>query len=179
MGIQVIQGPGVVLGETPGPLNLPPSFDRKKFAAKWVLQGPAVDAAAEREWIPGTKVTADGWQVWRDPSTKKPFLVALQKGKHVLLCRPKKVQEAVNAICGNLGKSRLQAERKGETIMGAAPNDPGMLSDERIAKGTGQREDLEEGDVQMNHVPDTEDSARVETPTLRVVAGSRIKRRAS
>lgn len=178
MGIQVIQGPGVALGETPGPLNLPAGFDRKKWAAKWVKQGPSVEAAAEREWIPGTKVTADGWQVWRD-SQKKPHVVALQSGKHVLLCRPKVVQEAVNAICGNLGKSRLQAERKGETIMGAAPKDAGMLSDDRITKATGQREELEEGDIQMNPVPDTEDSARVETPALKVVSGSRIKRRAS
>lgn len=180
MGIEIISAPQAAMGETPGPLNLPPEFSRKKYAAKWVKEGPSVAAAAEREWIPGTKATADGWEVWRN-SDKKPHKVALVSGNYVLLCRARVVQDAVNAICGNVGKSRLAQERKGETIMGAAPTDPGMLSDDRIAKVAG-REETEEGDVAMNLVPTTEDT-RVETPALKtkaaatVVSGTRIKRR--
>lgn len=172
MGIQIISRPLAALGETPGPLNLPPDFDRKKYAAKWVKEGPAVAAAAERQWIPGTQATADGWEVWRN-AENKPHKVALQVGTHVLLCRPRAVQDAVNAICGNVGKSRLSQERKGETVAGKPPEDPGMLNDDRIAKVAG-KEELEEGDIQMNPVPDTEHPQRVETPALKTAGTKRV-----
>lgn len=175
MGIQVITAPQGIVGETPGPLNLPPEFDRKKHSAKWVKEGPAVAAAAEREWIPSTRMTADGWEVWRHPETKKPHKVALQSGSHVLLFRSLVVQQAVNAICGNIGKERLSNERKGDTVAGAAPSDPGMLSDQSLNKVIGI-EEVEEGDVNPNPVPGETSGGRVTKSTLKT-AGTRRTRR--
>lgn len=175
MGIKVIRMPKGAAGETPGPLNLPVAFDRKKFASKWVKEGPAVAAAAEREWIPSTNMTADGWDVWRDPETNKPHKVALQSGPHVLLCRARVVQDAVNAICGNIGKERLSSERKGETVAGAAPSDSGMLSDDKLNKVMGMEEE-DEGDVEPNPVPGDISAQRVTKSTLHA-AGSRRTRR--
>lgn len=175
MGIQfarVARGSSAV--EMPGPLQLPSDFDRQKYAAKWVKEGPAVAAAAEREWIPGTTATADGWEVWRSPNTKKPCKVALQKGRYVLLCRDLSVQTAVNAICGNVGKERLLQERAGETIAGQVPTDPGMLSDHQLTKALG-REEEQDGDVKLNPVPDL-DGEHVKSPVAQTV-GSRRGRR--
>lgn len=175
MGIKMIRGPKGSVGEMPGPLKLPVAFNRKKFAAKWVKEGPAVAAAAEREWIPSTQMTADGWSVWRDPETNKPHKVALLSGSHVLLCRDRVVQDAVNAICGNIGKERLSSERKGETVAGAVPQDSGMLSDDKLNKVLGMEEE-DEGDVEPNLVPGETDAQRVTKSTLRT-AGSRRTRR--
>lgn len=175
MGIQVIQAPQGAVGETPGPLNLPVEFDRKKHAAKWVKEGPAVAAASEREWIPSTNLSADGWEVWRHPETKKPHKVALQSGTHVLLFRSRDVQDAVNAICGNIGKERLSNERKGETVAGATPNDPGMLSDDKLNKVMGM-EESDEGDVDPNPVPGENSGGRVTKSTVKL-AGTRRSRR--
>jgi len=179
MGIQIVRGPLGGAAEAPGPLSLPIGFDRKKWAPKWVKVGPSVQAASEREWMPGASATADGWEVWRN-SEGKPQKVALLSGEHILLCRSRVVQDAVNAIYGNVGKSRLRQERTGETIAGAAPSDPGQLSDARIAKVAG-KEEQEEGDIAMNPVPDT-NGQRIELPPLATMAakpsGTRIVRRA-
>lgn len=169
MGIQVLQTPAGS-NEAPGPLNLPPSFNRKKHAAKWVKEGPAVRAAAEREYLHGTNLTADGWEVWKDEEGK-PHKVALQSGTHVLLCRSREVQDGVNAICGNVGKQRLSQERTGETIAGQIPTDPGLLSDDKLQKVIGKEEDSE-GDVKMNPVPGVSNQ-RVETSTLQTVSTRR------
>lgn len=174
MAIQILQTPAGFGNETPGPLNLPASFDRKAYAAKWVKEGPAVAAAAEREYIIGTQYTADGWLVWRDgktPADGKPHTVHLQSGRHVLLFRDRTVQDAVNAICGNVGKARLSQERSGQTIGGQEPSDSGMLSDDRLAKTIG-RDNLEEGDVRMNPVPGME-GTRVQKPALETAASRR------
>lgn len=175
MGIQVIQQPlGSATNEMPGPLQIPQGFDRKKYAAKWVKVGPEVQAAAEREWIPGTKMTADGWEVWRDPKTKKPQKVALMKGTYVLLFRDLVTQKAVNAICGNLGKERLLQERSGETVAGVVPNDPGMLNDDTLTKVLGREEEAD-GAVSMNPVPET-DGGHVHSPVVKTVGSRRARR---
>lgn len=175
MAIEVIRRPrGSSAIEMPGPLNLPPDFDRTKYAAKWVKVGPAVAANAERQWIPGTSATADGWEVWRSPKTKKPCKVALGNGTHVLLCRDASVQKAVNAICGNIGKERLLQERAGETIAGEVPSDPGMLTDHQLQKIYGREEEAD-GDVKLNPVPDT-DERHVKPPVARTVNTRRSRR---
>lgn len=139
-----------------GPLTLPVGFDSKLHAAKWVKTGPLVAAAQEREHLVGTNnVTADGWQVWKDGKNAvdgKPYKVALQSGEHTLLFRPREIQDAVNAIYGNIGKERMQQERRGETTGGIPTSDAGMLSDDRLSRVIG-KEPLEEGDVTMNQVP--------------------------
>lgn len=177
MGIQITQAPLGRAATPPGPLQLPEWFDVDKYAAKWVKVGPAVAAAAEREWIPGTQATADGWIVARHPKEKTPCKVSLQSGIHVLLCRPIAVQRAVNAICGNVGKQRMLQERAGETLGalgGEVTEDPGMLSDERLSKVLG-RDDLEDGAVVMNPIPEI-DGSRVTPPAATTIASRRSRR---
>lgn len=157
MGIEILSVPrGTRQITSAGPLTLPVGFDHKKHAAKWVRVGPMVAAAAEREHLVGTEnVTADGWQVWKDGENAvagKPYKVALASGEHVLLFRDKAVQEAVNAIYGNIGKERMSQERRGETTGGIPTSDSGMLNDDRLSRVIG-KEPLEEGDVKLNKVP--------------------------
>lgn len=165
MAIQLIQGPQGQAVAAPGPMSLPAAFNAKLYAAKWVKEGPDVAAAAQREWLLGTQLTADGWEVWRNVDNK-PYKVPLKSGIYILLYRLRTVQDGVNAIYGNLGKERLLQERRGDTTGGVPTADPGMLSDERLSKVLGP-EDLGEGDVKMNPVPDVKRS-RVEAPTLQV-----------
>lgn len=167
MAIEILKNPLKRNPTSAGPLTLPPSFDTQKYAAKWVKTGPAVAAAAEREYLVGAEgVTADGWLVWKDGDSSvkgRPHTVALQSGEHTLLCRDRHIQDAVNAIYGNVGKERMQQERRGETIGGIPVNEQsGMLNDARLASVIGS-DNLEEGDVVMNVV---ENVKRVSTPTL-------------
>ena len=79
MGIEVLQAPKGSRGKVPqqhaGQFNLPPEFDQNKWSAMWVEDGPAVQEAAQREWIQGAEVqmTADGWEVWKDKEKKVPW----------------------------------------------------------------------------------------------------------
>lgn len=162
MGIQILEiprGQGVDLG---GALALPVNFDRTKFASKWVKEGPAVEAATEREFLVGTqRLTADGWQVWRDgetPARGKPYSVSLQNGKYVLMYRSRSVQNDVNAIYGNVGKEMLQQERRGETLGGVPVSAPGMLGNEQLKKVIGAEQIVDEGE-EMNKVSNVEDNA--------------------
>lgn len=158
MAIEVITGPAGSSPQGAGQFTLPPNFDTRKFAAKWVLKGNEVSAAAEREYIIGTNLTADGWAVWKDGEDGngvkgKPHTAHVKKGEHILLFRPRSIQNAVNAIYGNVGKQRMMAEKKGHTIGGESVRDSGLLGEEKIAKVLGS-EGLqgEEGDVQLNPV---------------------------
>lgn len=173
MAIQMLSGP-VGTHMTAGPLNLPSNFNSKLHAAKWVKEGPDVQAAGEREYILGTNLTADGWLPWKD-GEGRPHKVSLKSGTYILLHRLASVQRDVNAIYGNIGKERLTQEKSGETIGGVPVTDPGLLSDERIAKVTGEREDLEGGDVRLNPVGPVE-RQQVTAPVLQATR-SRLPRR--
>lgn len=174
MAIQLLAGPAGSHSAA-GPMNLPPSFDKEKFAAKWVKEGPDVQAAAEREWILGTNLTADGWEVWKD-AQGRPHKVALRSGTYIVLHRSAVVQKDVNAIYGNIGKERLMQEKSGQTTGGVPTTDPGLLSDDRIAKVTGVREDLGEGDVKLNPVGPVE-RQQIKSPVLQTSIRSRLTRR--
>lgn len=170
MGIQMIsmpKGKRFSAQDGAGPLPLPDTFDREKFAAKWVKQGQAVEVAKEREWIVGTQLTADGWEVWKDEDDK-PCIRQLASGPHILLCRLASVQKDVNAIYGNVGKERLKMNRnrQQETTGGIPVNDPGLLDDNQLSKVDGPSNQDEEGDVKMNPVSSV-DRGRVEKPTIR------------
>lgn len=166
MGIELLKGP-IAHGELPGPLTPPDEFDRKKFASKWVKEGRDVEAAATREYLLGTKYTADGWEVWKT-AEGRPFTIPLASGKYVLLYRLKVVQDAVNALYGNLGKERLSQERQRVTSVapgdaGINPNDPGVL-DDAIIKQQEKSDWAGEGDVKMNHVPGLESGRATRLP---------------
>jgi hypothetical protein len=149
-----------------GPFTLPANFDTKQHAAKWVKKGPAVQAAAEREYILGTRMTADGWAVWKDGG--KPHTITITSGEHILLFRPKAIQDAVNAIYGNVGKERMMSEKKGHTVAGEAKADPGLLGEDTLTKQLGGEGVADEdGDVKLNKVDFGE---RVEQPELQTAS---------
>lgn len=175
MAIELIKGP-IGYNEMPGPLTPPSDFDRKKWASKWVKEGRDVEAAANREFLLGTRYTADGWEVWKTKDGR-PYVIPLSSGKYVLLYRSKAVQDSVNAIYGNVGKQRLVEERQrvkttAPEDAGLNPNDTGVLDDE-ILKRQEKSEWGGEGDVKLNEIPVLSGSGRVEKPSLRT--GSRKK----
>lgn len=160
MAIEFIEGPKTSTGA--GVFTLPPEFDTKKYVSQWTKKGTATEAACQRQPIVGTRMSADAWAIWKNPETKKPHSVTISTGEHILLFRPREIQQAVNAIYGNIGKERQLAEKRGETMGGVAINDPGLLSDERIAKVTGSREP-DGGEVIMNKVDNVQ---RVSTKVI-------------
>ena len=155
MAIQFLTTP---TGEThAGIFTLPANFDRQEHAAKWVKVGHSVAAAANREHLVGTSLTADGWEVWKDgktPATGVPHKIPAASGEYILLFRSRKVQDAVNAIYGNVGKERMQQEKRGQTTGGVPITDNGMLGEERLSRATG--ESNEDEPVAFNPVPDIE-----------------------
>src|SRR6187431_1690679 len=84
-----------------GLLELPGAFDKLRFAAKWAGVGAGVDAA-QKDVNLGEGQMAKGWEIWKHPRTKKPEIRILGVGKQVLMFRPKALQQAINAIRGNL-----------------------------------------------------------------------------
>ena len=151
MGIELISGP---TSETNACIfNLPAEFDRKKLAAKWVKAGNAVQAATQREHLIGTRLTADGWEVWKAGPKGMPHKAATTKEEFVLMCRPRTIQDAVNAIYGNVGKERMMAEKAGETSGGVPMGDSGMLNESILSKYSGERSD-DDDSVKLNQVPD-------------------------
>jgi hypothetical protein len=164
MGIQVLEAPKgqrQILDQNAAEFNLPPEFDRKKWAAYWVEDGPKVQEVAQREWLNGAQnVTADGWEVWKDQN-KKPRKVVSGKRTYVLCCRLKSVQDSVNAIYGNVGKLRAMAEKREGPA--DAKRDPGILGDDRLQRIMGQSEIDHEGEVVLNKVDDVQ---RVEASAI-------------
>lgn len=159
MAIEILEGPAQETGA--GQFSLPEEFDRKNFAASWKKKGPEVNAATQREHLQGTRLTADGWVVWKNPETKKPHSAFVKDGEYILMCRPREIQDQVNAIYGNVGKKYLMAEKRGETVGGKLVTDSGILSDERLSQV--ERSPYEEGEVIMNPVSSAQ---RVTIPTL-------------
>jgi hypothetical protein len=127
-----------------GVFALPKEFDTKLYAAEWAKKGADVDAKRGPQPIVGTNFGAVGWKPWLYPEDSKlkgrPCEVAVKNGTYVLLCRPRGVQNDVNAIYGNVSKQHLIREQQGESIAGQPVRDPGMLSDARIRETTGIKE---------------------------------------
>ncbi len=136
MGIEFMSGP--VENHTAGDFVLPSSFDTKLHAAQWTLEGPEVEKAKARQFLVGSKgLTADGWQVYKDDGklVKRPT----SKGVYVLMFRSRDVQDAVNAIYGNISKERMMQEKRGETTGGVPIVDKGMLREDEVLRATGER----------------------------------------
>lgn len=119
-------------------LQIPEEFDQKKFAFKWCEEGPRVTQAQQQQFlIPGYAV--DGWQVAKYKKGDHAGDVvknSLKSGKTlVLMLRPKILQEAVNAVYGNISKARSQAEQAGTTLTspdGTPIDQQGMLTNRRL-----------------------------------------------
>ena len=134
-GIVTLQGP---TGGNEGYFTLPIEFDRIAFVANWVKIGPDVEKARQLQPILGTRQASVGWETWKYPKghrdATKPCKVTLKSGEYVLMYRPRKVQQNVNAIYGNVSKRHLLREQRGETIGGTPVMDPGVLNHERITE---------------------------------------------
>jgi hypothetical protein len=162
MGIRLVQTPNSEVDA--GVFALPISFDRKEWAAKWVKEGHEVDAAKQPQSIPGSRLVADGWQVFLEGN--KPVKRSCTSGVFLLMKRPKVVQQSVNAICGNIGKERTMAQLGGAKTSGGIElpaAESGSLSDIDIARQTGSRRE-NDGAVILN--PVVLDSDRIEQPTI-------------
>lgn len=165
-GIRVLGTPG----HTPnaGFFTLPVEFNSRHHAAQWVKKGPAVDRAQQVQPIIGTQFGSDGWSVWKYPEGHKlkgrPAEVTLASGQYILMFRPIGVQQASNAIYGNVSKRHLIKEQAGHTIGGQPITDPGILNDERLTMGTGIREFGEES-FQMPLNPEPL-ASKVEAPPV-------------
>lgn len=164
-GIITLTGP---LAGQEGYFSLPVEFDRKLHVANWVKVGPSVQQAQQIQPIIGTRQAAVGWATWKFPKghkdAGKPHKVTVKAGEYILMFRPRKVQENVNAIYGNVSKRHLLREQRGETIGGAPVRDPGVLHHERITKN-GIRDFGD--DYEMNLTPNPEPTSPVvETPPI-------------
>jgi hypothetical protein len=163
MAIEVLKTP-VGGGPDAGMFNLPPEFDRTKYAAEWVESGQ-VEMKRQRQVLQQAGVTADGWEVWRATPESAPTVVhASGKKEFVLMCRDAEIQRQVNAIFGNVSKAILAREIKGETIAGEGLQDPGMLGEDRLKREIGGVMESGGGDVKPNKVS-TERSAAWENTT--------------
>lgn len=161
MGIEVLTTPQGIhaTGGDAGMFNLPPEFDQKQFVAEWVEEG-MVEMKKQRQVLPQTQFTADGWQVWMKEGSKKPVIVHTSGNrKFVLMFRPRKIQEQVNAILGNVSKNLLKREIAGETLTTVTPTgdvahvqDPGMLTEARLRSEIGGMGENPGGDVTPNKI---------------------------
>lgn len=133
---------------------LPPGFDSKKWASKWVEQGPNVIEAQQSTVLQSAGVVAEGWQIYKELKTPKvvetpivegeelpladakktprPALVpvtrAVGKAIFVLMCRPKQLQQVVNIIHANESREMVQREVGGHTNASNPANDEGILT---------------------------------------------------
>lgn len=115
-----------------GMFNLPPAFDVRKHAAEWVLEDQ-VPFKQQRQVLQGTGMSADGWAVWKAESRDKPTVVIGSGNKRfVLMCRPREIQNQVNAAFGNVSKKAINREVKGESVAGEARQDPGILTEKQL-----------------------------------------------
>lgn len=151
MALEAIAGPQ----GTPdaGLFNLPPDFDSKKYAAEWVEESQ-VPFKRQRQSLPQTGFTADGWEPYKTEGAKTAYsVVGGNKKRYVLMVRPRAIQDQVNALFGNVSKKQIRREQKGETVAGATPQDPGMLTEQRLKSATGEGSMMgEDGDTELNRV---------------------------
>lgn len=112
-------------------LLVPASFDKKKYVAKWAFVGASAEAAQLPQMITSDH-EVDGWCIWKDPDNQQqPCVRPLGNKQAILLFRSKVLQQAINAINGNISKERTQNEQQGQTIEGKAPPQ-GLLNEQRL-----------------------------------------------
>lgn len=151
MALEVVKTPDA--GVDAGIFNLPPGFDTRRHAAEWVEEG-LVDFKKQRQTLPQTGMTADGWEPYREEGKKgNTTVIAGNKKKYVLMVRPRVIQDQVNALFGNVSKAQIRRERKGDTVAGAPLQDPGMLTEQRLTQATGEGSQVgEDADFSPNPV---------------------------
>lgn len=144
-GISPLSGPR---GAHAGLFNLPPNFDRRLHAAQWCEVGPEAEFAKQPQILQGIDLQAVGWEVWKDPETKKDRKVTTRGAKgagvqYVLMYRPRTVQQEVNALYGDKSKAAVYRAKTGEALpaVEGIGRISGMLGEEELRKMDGELED--------------------------------------
>lgn len=135
-----------------GHFALPPDFPKEKLAAEWV-PNDQVKMKEQKFLMPGVGATCPGLTVYRGLDGKSRATEVHGEGskKFTLMVRPKRLQEVMNALYGNLGKAFYNSEVKGETIAGEQAQDGGMLPASKLGE-FGSQQDIEESLAEMNKV---------------------------
>jgi hypothetical protein len=147
-----------------GLFNLPPNFDVKQYAAQWTEEG-SVEMMKMRQPIIGAGATADGWEVWKPSGNKGGITKVTTSGRKVfvLMCRPRAIQDQVNAMYGNLSKRYINRELRGETVAGDIRQDPGMMTEAQLKAEGGGGSLSEESILPLNEEPARNPSAAIKT----------------
>lgn len=136
MAIEMLKGPQQ--SADAGIFNLPPSFDTKQWAAEWV-ESSQVAMKEQRQVLQQVGATADGWTIWRNEANSEPTVVSGSGNKKFfLMCRPRAIQDEVNALYGDVTKKLLNKTVQGQLIgteAGVTSQEQGMVSEDRISGG--------------------------------------------
>ena len=152
MGLELIKGPLGNQVVDAGMFQLPPAFDTKIYAAEWVEEGQ-VQYKRQRQNLPQTGYSADGWEIWKlDPKDKATTVTNGSNKKFVLMCRPRLLQDKINALYGNVSKAQINREVLGETVAGGERQDPGILTEAMLKRKEGGGSLAEDSTLQLNQV---------------------------
>lgn len=144
-GITPLTGPR---GANAGLFSLPPNFDRRIYAAQWAEVGPEAEFKQQPQILQGMDLQAVGWSIWKDPDSKKERKVTTRGAKgagaqYVLMCRPRSVQQEVNALYGDKSKASVYRARSGESLpaVEGIGKVSSMLGEDQLRKIDGELED--------------------------------------
>jgi len=150
-GITVVDGPQD-LNRYRGRLDLPPDFDSKRWACKWVKKGVGVERALQPTHILGTNLRAPGWALYKNPKTGIIWTRALKDGIYVLMVQPQVTRKAILAVNGNTSRKRMVREANNETIKGEDFSDTGMLPSDTLTRAGLGTEDMAPMKVEYNQI---------------------------
>lgn len=152
-----------------GQLNPPPEFDAVKFVGNWVKKGPQVVQKNQPQFLDGG-YKADGWSVWKHQG--RICERALSNGIYVLMYRPRKLQEAIAAINGNISRAKIIREHRGDTVQGEIP-DQGMVSPSTVDLVETGRQGEEGLGYQFNQIAPLQEAAAVRATSTPKTKASR------
>lgn len=128
-----------------GLFTLPPNFDQRQYAAQWAEVGVEAEYLQQPQPLQGIGLTADGWQIWKDPATKANREVTTrgkEGKKYVLMFRSRELQTEINALFGDKSKAEIYKAQMGQTIPlpEGAQGVSGMLTEQQLQQVDGTLE---------------------------------------
>lgn len=133
--------------------SLPAGFPREHFSSLWAEEGNGVLEAMQDEYIEATQHKAIGWVVYKekkityrdvevknkqtglteikqepDKTEDVPVKKVVGKKTYVLMVRPKRLQQAVNALYAKTSRDMVNREIKGETNGANLSGDEAILT---------------------------------------------------
>lgn len=152
LGVEFVKTPSQTVHA--GHFELPHDFPRDKFAAEWV-PNDQVKLKEQKSLMPGVGATIPGLTVYKGLDGKDKPSVVFGQGdrKYTLMVRPKRLQEIMNALYGNVGKTFYNNEVQGKTVAGDSPQDSGMIPASVLSEfDQGAKADIAESTVELNKV---------------------------